>query len=353
MSGPTEAKLKSTDEPLHRRYDVALFDLDGVVYLLDTPVPGVPAALETVTDAGCEAVFVTNNASRAPEEVAGALTRMGITCPVNRVVTSAQAAAAGIAAHCGSGASTFVVGSNALRTAVQAAGLTLVDDPRAAEAVAMGYVPTTNWRDLADITLAARHGAWWMVANLDATLPTPDGPMPGMGALAQAVATALGRSPDAAAGKPEPVIYRTALERVGGERPIMVGDRPDSDIRGANALGLDTLLVFSGVAGPLDAVTLPPDDRPDYLGWTAEDLIQPQPTVTVSEPGAAGCGSWRVHTESGRFVLRGQGDVLSAWRAVCAAAWSAADAGVTRLDPRSPPEILADGEAAQTVLKTA
>ncbi|MFC4336964.1 HAD-IIA family hydrolase [Salininema proteolyticum] len=340
--------LRSSAEPLDRAYGLAMFDLDGVVYLLSNPVPGVPEAIGRAEAAGCQSIFVTNNASRLTSTVADSLRSMGIDCRDDQVVSSAQAAARAIADHCGEGAATFMTGSPAFRAALENEGLAIVDDPREAVAVAQGFFPTMQLKDLASATLAARRGAYWVVANLDATLPTPDGPMPGMGAYVKVVETALGRGPDVVAGKPRPTIFRAALERVPDARPLMVGDRPDSDIEGANALGIDSLLVFSGVVKPASALRLPPERRPTYLGWTAAELNNPQPEVTVEEPGAAHCEEWSVKLVSGTLTLSGKGDELSAWRALCAAAWSAVDAGAEFSDG-----LAAVGAEAESALTTA
>src|SRR5690606_27352409 len=107
--------------------------------------------------------FVTNNASRSPETVAESLRGMDVPAEADEILTSAQVVAEGIVERLGSGASVLSTGAPALREAVEAAGLALTDDPHAAEAVAFGYTPDTTWRDLADVTIAAREGAFWAV----------------------------------------------------------------------------------------------------------------------------------------------------------------------------------------------
>ncbi|GAB3654096.1 HAD-IIA family hydrolase [Glycomyces tarimensis] len=341
-------RLNAATEALAAAYDLALLDLDGVVYLLHQPIPEAAATVGALPGLRCRPVFVTNNASRSPETVAEALRGMDIPAEASEVLTSAQVVASAIVQHIGEGGTVLSTGSPALRAAVQAEGLALTEEPREAEAVAFGYTPDTTWRDLAAVTIAARQGAFWAVANLDATLPTPDGPLPGMGALAHAVATALGRGPDLVAGKPEQPIYEAALSRKPGGRAIMVGDRPDSDIAGANRAGIDSLLVFTGVCSPRDALTLPPEQRPDYLGWSlaalTETHLEPQWNEEVDR---AECGGWTAALDGGGVTLSGEGAELDGWRALCELTWAATD--MRQCDPSSPPKPL--GPAAEKLLK--
>lgn len=344
-------RLNAATEPLAAAYDLALLDLDGVVYLLHQPIREAAATVAALPDLNCEPVFVTNNASRSPETVAEVLGGMDIPAKPDEVLTSAQVVAAAIAERIGSGGKVLSTGSPALYDAVEAAGLTVTHEPREAQAVAFGYTPETTWRDLAAVTIAAREGAFWAVANLDATLPTPDGPLPGMGALAQTIATALGRGPDLVAGKPQEPIFRAALARRPGGRAIMVGDRPDSDIEGANRVGIDSLLVFTGVVSPKDALRLAPERRPTHLGWSLAALTETHPEPQWNAEGdTVTCGGWTAYldrdTGSGGVRLDGEGSELDGWRALCELTWSATDA--ERCDPERPPTPV--GAAAEKLL---
>lgn len=340
-------RLNAATEPLAAAYDLALLDLDGVVYLLHQPIHEAASTVTALPELDCVPVFVTNNASRSPETVADALRGMDIPAKADEVLTSAQVVAAGIAERLGAGAKVLSTGAQALHDAVEAAGLTLTEEPGQAHAVAFGYTPDTTWRDLAAVTLAARRGAFWAVANLDATLPTPDGPMPGMGALAQTVTTALGRGPDLVAGKPQQPIFQAALSRRPGARAIMVGDRPDSDIEGANRAGIDSLLVFTGVAVPEDALRLPPEQRPTYLGWSLAALTETHPEPRWNEGvDSVECGGWTASLDDGGLRLGGGGAELDGWRALCELSWAATD--MRRCDPDRPPRPI--GAAAEKLL---
>lgn len=340
-------RLKGAPETLAGAYDQALLDLDGVVYLLSQPIPEAAATLAALPGLDCDPVFVTNNASRSPEVVADALRGMDIPAEPEQVLTSAQVVAEILRERLGEGALVLVTGSEALRGAVESQGLVATKNLQAAQGIAYGMIPTLTWRDLADLTIAARNGALWASTNLDATLPTPDGPLPGTGALAGAIATALGRGPDVVAGKPEPGIYRSALARRPGGRAIMVGDRPDSDIEGANRAGIDSLLVFTGVATPRLALALPPEQRPTYLGWSLAALTEPHPEPDWNdEVDRIECGGWTATLEGKEIRLRGEGSDLDGWRALCELSWAAAD--MTGYDPASAP--IPVGPAAEKLL---
>ncbi|GAA2149717.1 HAD-IIA family hydrolase [Glycomyces algeriensis] len=340
-------RLKGAPEALAGAYDQALLDLDGVVYLLSQPIPEAAATLAALPGLDCDPVFVTNNASRSPEVVAEALRVMDIPAEESQVLTSAQVVAEILRERLGEGGLVLVAGSEALRAAVESQGLVATTDPKAAQGIGYGMIPSMTWRDLADLTIAARNGALWVATNLDATLPTPDGPLPGTGALAGAISTALGRGPDVVAGKPEPGIYRSALARKPGARAVMVGDRPDSDIEGANRAGIDSLLVFTGVATPRLALALPPEQRPTYLGWSLAALTEPHPEPDWNDAvDRIECGGWSATLEGKEIRLRGEGADLDAWRALCELSWAAAD--MAGYDPATAP--VPEGAAAEKLL---
>ncbi|MEU6857481.1 HAD hydrolase-like protein [Glycomyces sp. NPDC046736] len=340
-------RLKGAPEALARAYDLALLDLDGVVYLLHEPIPEAAATIAALPGLDCDPVFVTNNASRSPETVADALRGMDIPAQASEVLTSAQVVAEGLRERLDQGAAVLVAGSDALRDAVEAQGLVATTDPVAAQGVAFGLTYATTWRDLADVTIAVRTGAVWASTNVDATLPTPDGPLPGTGAMVGAVATALGHGPHLVAGKPQPPIYRAALARKSGGRAIMVGDRPDSDIEGANKVGLDSLLVFTGVVSPRQALALPPEQRPTHLGWSLAALTEPHPELSWNDAvDYVECGGWTATLEGDEIRLGGDGDDLDAWRALCELSWAAAD--TTGRDATLAP--VPDGDAAKRLL---
>ncbi len=294
-------------------YDLVIFDLDGVVYLGTQPVPGAVEAVNRLHERGTPLVYATNNAARRPDEVALLLTGLGIRAGADEVLTSPQAAAALLADRLPEGAPVLVVGTDALRAEVTRVGLTPVhsaDDKPAA--VVQGYGPEVGWPDLAEACVAVRAGALWVATNADRTLPSVRGPLPGNGALVAAVATALGRGPDEIVGKPAPALFQRAAERTRAGRPLVVGDRLDTDVEGAVRAGMDSLLVLTGVATPHDVLTAPPHQRPTYLAADLSGLF------TVDSGGEG----WRVRRHEAGLELDGDGTPIGALRALSAAAWA-------------------------------
>ncbi|HUZ25737.1 MAG TPA: HAD-IIA family hydrolase [Streptosporangiaceae bacterium] len=319
---------RGSADPLATAYDTALLDLDGVVYLGGTAIPGAADALAKATHMGMRLAFVTNNASRSPSAIAAQLTSLGVQATAHDVVTSAQAAARLLAARLPAGAPVLVVGGIGLRIALRERGLrpvsTAAEHPRA---VVQGYAPDLSYGLLAEAAMAIRAGAWFVASNADVTLPSPRGPQPGNGSLIQVLVTATGQHP-VVAGKPEPPLHAEAVQRTGATRPLVVGDRLDTDIEGAVRGQADSLLVLTGVSQPADAVLAPPGLRPTYLARDLDGLLTGHPAVTPGDGGfqrgGFQCGGWtaRLDSAAGQLGLSGSGDPLDGLRALCGAAWS-------------------------------
>jgi HAD superfamily hydrolase (TIGR01450 family) len=322
--------------PPARRYDVALLDLDGVVYVGPDAVPGIPEALAAVRAEGMRLGYVTNNASRTPEEVAAHLRDLGVHARPDDVITSSQAAATVVREQYGPGARVLPVGGPGVAAALSAAGLAVVrgaDD--APVAVVQGYGRDVAWTDLAEAVVAVRAGARHVATNTDATIPSPRGPLPGNGALVGVVAAVTGQQP-LVTGKPDPAMHAECVRRTGARRPLVVGDRLDTDIEGARRADAASLLVFTGVTLPAALLAAPPHQRPDLLAPDAAGLLADHPAVTVAGR-TWRCGAWSVGggEAAGVLVLRRDGagrpgdDGLDGLRALCVAAWSgSADAPV-------------------------
>lgn len=329
VTAPAVARPGGTDIPPAQRYDVALLDLDGVVYIGAEAVPGAREALEAATAQGMRLAFVTNNASRTPEAVAELLTGFGVPADPTEVVTSSQAAARLLAEHLGPGAAVLVVGGPALRREVEAVGLRAVTRADAGpEAVVQGWSPDLGWADLAEAAYAVADGAWWVATNVDRTIPTARGIAPGNGALVGAVRVATGVDP-VVAGKPQPPLHRETILRTGARHPLVVGDRLDTDIEGAVAAGADSLLVMTGVTSPADLLAAPPHQRPTYVAADLTGLLTPHREPSRSADGAHHCGDWSASVADGVLHVQApaggaDGDPLDGLRAACAAAWSTA-----------------------------
>jgi glycerol-1-phosphatase len=263
-------------ERLADRYDLIIFDLDGVIYLIDKPIPGAVETVERLRAEETPIVYVTNNASRRAADVAALLSGMGVPAESDEVLTSAGAAAAMLAARLPAGAPVLVVGADALRAEVQDAGLAPVDafeDKPAA--VVQGYGPDVGWRILAEAALSVRAGALWMATNTDRTLPSSRGPLPGNGSLIAVLRTALDREPDVVVGKPQPALFTAAAEQAKAQRPLVVGDRLDTDIEGAVSAGMDSLLVLSGISDRAELLTAPAQRRPTFVAADLTALFEP------------------------------------------------------------------------------
>ncbi|MER6948911.1 HAD-IIA family hydrolase [Nonomuraea sp. NPDC000554] len=303
-------------------YDTLLLDLDGVVYLGSHAVPCAPEALEEARGRGVRLAFVTNNASRTPAAIAAHLRELGVSATSADVVTSAQAAARLIAEQVPAGSPVLVVGGSGLRLAVRDRGLRPVTTARETPvAVVQGIAPGLSYGLLSEGALAVRQGALFVASNSDTTMPTGRGELPGNGAMVRVIATATGVEP-VYAGKPDPPLHRESMIRTGARRPLVVGDRLDTDIEGATNAGVESLLVLTGVATPLDLLTASPGHRPTYIAEDLTALHLPYPEV---RQGA--CGGWQARWDDGRLRLDGDGARIDGLRAACDASWTAAGDG--------------------------
>lgn len=307
-------------------YDTALLDLDGVVYAGPHAIPFAVESLERARAAGMRLAYVTNNASRPPRVVAEHLTELGVPAEPADVINSAQAAARLVSERVPAGSRVLVVGGAGLVEALEERGLvpvrSLEEDPAA---VVQGYDPSVGWADLAEASYAVGRGLPWVASNTDLSIPTARGIAPGNGTLVAAVAAATGAVPEVA-GKPLPPMHRETVLRTGAKRPLVVGDRLDTDIEGAFNGGVDSLLVFTGVATPQEVLAAPVRHRPTYLAEDLRGLLEPQPQVEALGDGRFGCGGWQAGADGGALTLDGAGGRIDALRALCAAAWTWADA---------------------------
>ncbi|MBP2367359.1 HAD hydrolase-like protein [Pseudonocardia parietis] len=305
-----------TDDLLSR-HDVLLADLDGTLYRGADVIPGAVEAVRGAAERGVPTVYVTNNASRRPSEVAAHLAELGFPADIADVRTSSQAASAMLAEQVPAGAPVFVVGTDALADEILTRGLTLADSADTAVAVVQGHSPDTGWRRLADAVVAIRSGALWIATNVDATLPTERGPLPGNGSMVQVVRTASGAEPQVA-GKPAARLLREA--QGDAVRPLVVGDRLDTDIEGAHAVGAPSLMVLTGASGAAELLVARPELRPTYIGADLAALNR-HPAELVPGPREG----WRVDAGPDGLRLSGDGasaePITDALRALCATAW--------------------------------
>ncbi|MDR7086801.1 HAD superfamily hydrolase (TIGR01450 family) [Aeromicrobium panaciterrae] len=317
--------LGSSDRPLSRAYDLAMLDLDGVVYVGPDAVPGAVESLGAARASGTQLAYITNNASRTAAEVASHLRELGLSdAEDGDVVTSAQAVAHLVADALPAGSPVLLVGGEGLRQPLEERGLrcvaTLDDGPLA---VVQGFHPDVSWVQLAEASYAIEAGIPWFASNTDLTIPTARGVAPGNGSLVQAISNATGTKPTVA-GKPEAALFRETLERFGGERPLMVGDRLDTDIDGAIGADIDTLFVLTGVNGLQDVIDAGVGHRPTYISYDLGGLNEAHAPIQI-EGSTARCDGASAQVSDGVLTIEAADRSTSGFRAAVGLAWHLAD----------------------------
>jgi len=322
-------ELRASAQGLASSFDVALTDMDGVCFKGTSPIPHAAAGIAAARAAGLRFCFLTNNASRTPAEAATHLEQVGgIPAQASDIVTASMAGAAMLATDLPAGSRVLVVGGKGLVEAVEEAGLVAVfsadDTP---EAVIQGWGPQVGWAELAEAAYAIGGGARYYATNLDKTLPTERGFAPGNGSLVAAVVSATGALPRSA-GKPEPGIFTQAARRAGAGRPLVIGDRLDTDLAGARGADMPGLLVLTGVSTAVDLALAPESQRPSYVAADLRGLTEPQPAPRPQGEWWV-CGAARARLDRGAVQVTGSEahPWIDAVRAVAALAWSRADAG--------------------------
>lgn len=335
--------LGASADPLAMTYDLAMLDLDGVVYIGDGAVPSAPDALAAARAAGMRLAFITNNAARPSAVVADHLVELGVAASADDVVTSAQAAARLLADRLGAGARVVDLGAEGLRQALVGQQLVPVGVEDEGDALVTGYAPEVRWREIMRAAGRVRDGLWWVASNTDMTFPTPYGTAPGHGVLVDMIRRFAGVEP-VVAGKPARPLLDETMRRVGGDRPLMVGDRLDTDIAGAHNADVPSLLVMTGVTGIPELVSATPELRPTYIAPDLAGLLDPHPAPR-EEAGRVVLGGWSAQVRDGRLEIDGSGELADWWRVLAVAAWKHLDAvdapvdasGLAAPQPVSPP----------------
>jgi glycerol-1-phosphatase len=262
-------------------FDGLIVDLDGVVWIGGTAVPGSAEALSELRARGVALVFLTNNPVGSRTQYAARLTRIGIETTEAQIITSGSALATLVHDREGVGKTAFVIGSPSLKAELERVGCRLLDGTagREAEVVAVGGHPGFNYDELRIATQAVHRGANLYGAGRDATFPMPDGPWPATGAILAAVETATG-SRASLVGKPEPFIFEIARSLLAHCRNVaIVGDHLDADIAGGKRAGLTTILVLTGTTSRADLEAA--QTKPDLV---VEDLARLVATASWREP---------------------------------------------------------------------
>jgi 4-nitrophenyl phosphatase len=234
-----------------------ILDMDGVLWKSGTPIGDLRRIFSTIEAQGWKVVVATNNATRKPQEYADQLNALGVDLDQGRIVTSADATAGAMAGKFPDKGVVFVVGGEGLMAALLDAGFDPTDDPeekRRAIAVVAGMDQQFTYGKMEAASRCIRGGAAFYATNPDPTFPTPQGLIPGAGAVVAAIAAASQAQPTVI-GKPGTLLFELAARRLDLPRRdvLVVGDRLETDIAGGQAWGARTALVLSGVSSREEA----------------------------------------------------------------------------------------------------
>ncbi len=241
-----------------------IIDMDGVLYHGDRPMPGLDTFMEFLRDKQIKFVLATNNSTQTPQEYVDKLAGMNVSISPKEILTSGQAAARYLACEYLDGTRVHVFGSPALKQALVDQGFRLGDE--AVEIVVASMDRKVTYEKLNRATLLIREGARFIATNLDPTVPSEDGLLPGTGSLVAALETASGVKAQVI-GKPEPTMYQLAIQEMDASpaTTAVIGDRADTDILGGKQAGLMTICVLSGASNREDAEAIQAD-------WIFDDI---------------------------------------------------------------------------------
>jgi 4-nitrophenyl phosphatase len=255
------------------RFRALIIDLDGVLWIGETALPGLAQFFAALRRRGLRFQLVSNNAAATPESVCQKLSRMGVEVAAADVLTSSQASATFLEGRVEPGSPILVVGEAGLQEAIRRAGFALASAAEEARAVVVGLDRQATWLSLSEAALAIRRGALFLATNPDVTFPIERGLALGSGALIAAIQAAAGAEP-LMVGKPEPHLYNQAMSRLSADRPetLAIGDRIETDILGAQRAGIPSALLLSGVTRreDLDRAAI----RPDWVFEGLPDLTR-------------------------------------------------------------------------------
>lgn len=277
----TASNLIPSAQPLV--VDGFIFDLDGTVYLGETALPGAVETMRELARRNKKIVFVSNKPLSPREEYAAKLNHLGIPISADAIITSAFVLAHHLAST-SPGLRLYVIGEAYLIAELRAHGLTVVDDPLdqdpkqviqppAIDAVVVAFDRTLDYRKLNTAYQALSRGARFFATNADRTCPLPGGTIPDAGAIIAALEYATGRRVDLLAGKPSALMMQVALERLGlpAQKCMIVGDRPETDMRMGQKAGMLTALTLTGISTAEDAARLSPP--PDLIIEQLAELV--------------------------------------------------------------------------------
>jgi glycerol 3-phosphatase-2 len=273
---PPAVALSEHVEP----YEQLILDLDGCVWVGEEATPGAVDAIEALRAAGRRLIFVTNDPRRTDEDYVKKLWGIGVRASIGDVVT-VGGATQHLLNETHSGRTAFVIGTDAMHRHVADAGLRVLNGTDLASRADVVVVAGTDHLALDDLraaTLALRRGGELVATSRDPVYPSPEGLVPGTGALVAAVEYASSVTATIV-GKPQPELFRTALDRLGDGRTLAVGDRLDADVVGAHRAGLDAALVLTGGTSAEEA-SAAAEPQPRFVAETLAALVLAEPAYS-------------------------------------------------------------------------
>ncbi len=252
--------------------DTWLIDMDGVLIHEEVALPGAEEFIRRLQEQDRRFLVLTNNSIYTRRDLSARLSDVGLNVPEERIWTSAAATAQFLSNQVPD-ASAYVIGEAGLKTALHKVGYTLTDtDP---DFVVLGESRTYSFQNITQAVQLIDQGARFVATNPDATGPSPEGPLPATGSVAALLSEATGRDPYFV-GKPNPVMIRSALNRIGAhsESTAMVGDRMDTDVVAGLEAGLTTYLVLTGSTDrdELTEFAYRPDDVTESVAELIENI---------------------------------------------------------------------------------
>jgi 4-nitrophenyl phosphatase len=243
----------------------AIVDLDGTVYRGGDLLDGTSAGIDALRNAGTDVLFFSNNPTKDGDAYLGRLAELGVDVDGMAACSAGVVTTEYLLEHHAED-EVLLIGSDGLRTQLQDAGLALTTEPGRSDVVVASWTPAFDYEDMRTALRAVDDDTTFLGTDPDRTFPMANGEVvPGSGAVAGAVAAAVGREPDAMLGKPSETALELAVERLGvpPEECLVVGDRLDTDLAMGDRAGMTTVLVLTGVTDRADLVDS--DLRPDYV----------------------------------------------------------------------------------------
>lgn len=258
-----------------------LTDMDGVLVHDNRPIPGASDLLAQWRDTGTPFLVLTNNPIFTPRDLSARLRRSGLDVPEDRIWTSALATAEFLKSQL-PGGTAFVIGEAGLTTALHEAGYIMTETQP--DYVVVGETRQYSFEAITKAIRFINAGARFIITNPDATGPTPSGVVPATGSFAALITTATGKAPYVV-GKPNPMMFRSAMNRIGAhsENTAMIGDRMDTDVVAAIEAGLHSILVLTGISDPAEIERYP--FRPDEVLNSVADLVDDEPRESENPEG--------------------------------------------------------------------